>query len=149
MPGAVSTAEDRTAIADLLARYAVGCDRRDFAAVAACFTPDARAEYSGVRLERGVSHIVAHLEQLAGFAATQHVIGTHTLDVTGDGATSTSYAVAHLVRAVDDGHELVHRGVSYDDRLVRTPHGWRIAERVHRVLWSSREPTTWPVPTLR
>src|SRR5690606_2705243 len=94
-----SYAEDRAAIEDLLARYAHGCDARDLAAIGDCFTLDAQAEYSGVRLARGLTHILAHLAGLSALAASQHVIGSVSVTVDGDRATARSYAVAHLVRA--------------------------------------------------
>ncbi|MFY1638048.1 nuclear transport factor 2 family protein [Solwaraspora sp. WMMB335] len=140
-------AEDRAAIVELLTRYAQCCDRREFDQVGGCFTDDARAEYSGKRLPRGVAHIVAHMAPLANLAASQHVVGSVSVDVTGDTATASSYTVAHLVRPVDAGHEVVHRGLHYADQLVRTAAGWRISDRVHRVLWSTSTPTVWPVPT--
>lgn len=141
----MSYAEDRAAIEELLARYVRGCDERDWPAVESCFTADARAEYSGVRLPPGVDHIVAHLAPLARLAASQHVIGSVSIRVAGDTATAGWYAVAHLVRAVAGGHEVVHRGLSYRDCLKRTGDGWRIRDRVHAVVWSTRTPTTWPV----
>jgi uncharacterized protein (TIGR02246 family) len=140
--------DDRAAIAAVLHRYALACDDRDLDAVRACFTPDARAEYSGVRLPRGVEHIVDHLRALAALPLTQHVVGTVVVEVAGDRARATSYATAHIVRPVGDGHEVVHRGLRYDDELVRTDPGWRIRDRVHRALWSTSEPTVWPVPPL-
>lgn len=143
MPG---YADDRAAIVELLNRYAQCCDRREFEAVGDCFTDDARAEYSGRRLEPGVRHIVAHMAPLARLAASQHVVGSATVEVDGDSAVASSYTVAHLVRPVTDGHEVVHRGLHYADRLVRTDAGWRIRERVHQVLWSTSSPTVWPVP---
>jgi 3-phenylpropionate/cinnamic acid dioxygenase small subunit len=139
-------AEDRAQIAELLVRYAHCCDDRDFDGAGECFTADAQAEYSGVRLPRGVAHIVAHLQPLANLPLTQHIVGSVSVRPDGDGATSRSYVVAHLVRSIGDGHEVVHRGLRYDDRLVRTADGWRIADRLHRVLWSTTEPTVWPVP---
>jgi 3-phenylpropionate/cinnamic acid dioxygenase small subunit len=134
------------AVVALLHRYALACDERDFDALRACFTPDATAEYSGVRLEAGVDHIVEHLQGLRGVPLTQHVVGTVVVDVTGSRARATSYTTVHLLRAAGEGHEVVHRGVRYDDELVRTDAGWRIRERVHRVLWSTAQPTVWPVP---
>ena len=138
--------DDRTAVLALLHRYALACDERDVDALRACFTPDARAEYSGVRLAAGVDHIVEHLRGLTRVPLTQHVVGTAVVDVAGDRARATSYITAHLVRRAGDGHEVVHRGLRYDDELVRTESGWRIRERVHRVLWSTAQPTVWPVP---
>lgn len=139
-------AEDKTEIELLLTRYARACDDRDFDTVAACFTPDAQAEYSGVRLEPGVANIKAHLAPLASLPLTQHIVGSVSVDIDGDQARCESYTVAHIVRSAGDGHEVVHRGLAYSDQLVRTPAGWRIRERVHRVLWSTTEPTVWPVP---
>jgi ketosteroid isomerase-like protein len=138
--------QDTDAVVALLHRYALACDERDVDALRACFTADARAEYSGVRLAPGVEHILEHLQGLARVPLTQHVVGTVTVEVDGDVARATSYTTAHLVRPVGEGHEVVHRGLRYDDQLVRTDDGWRIRERVHRVLWSTSEPTVWPVP---
>jgi hypothetical protein len=83
---------------------------------------------------------------LAALPVTQHVVGSITTDLDGDEATTQSYTVVHFVRPAPGGHEVVHRGLRYDDRLVRTPAGWRIKERMHQVLWSTTEPTEWPVP---
>jgi len=141
-----SLADDKAEIELLLTRYARACDNRDFDAVAECFTPDAQAEYSGVRLPPGVANIKAHVAQLAALTLTQHIVGSVSVEIDGDHARCESYALAHLVRATGDGHEVVHRGLSYSDQLVRTPKGWRIRERIHRVLWSTSEPTVWPVP---
>ncbi|MFC0527707.1 nuclear transport factor 2 family protein [Phytohabitans kaempferiae] len=141
-----SYAEDRAAIEQILTTYARACDRREFETVGECFTADAQAEYSGVRLARGAEHIVAHMAPLANLPVTQHVVGSVSVEVDGDTATVASYTVVHMVRTAGEGHEVVHRGLTYDDRFVRTPQGWRIADRVHRVLWSTTDPTVWPVP---
>lgn len=93
-----------------------------------------------------MDHIIAHMAPLAALPVTQHVVGSITTDLDGDEATTQSYTVVHFVRPVPGGHEVVHRGLRYDDRLVRTPAGWRIRERMHQVLWSTTEPTEWPVP---
>jgi hypothetical protein len=91
---------------------------------------------------------VAYLEPLREVPMTQHVIGIPTITLDGDTATATSYAVVTFVRHPEPGeeHQAVHRGLSYDDRLVRTAEGWRFAERFHQALWSTTGPTIWPVP---
>lgn len=137
---------DQAAVVAVLHRYALACDERDFDGIRACFTPDARAEYSGVRLRPGVGHVVEHLRALEAFPLTQHVVGTAVVEVSGARARATSYATAHIVRPVGDGYEVLHRGLRYDDELVWTPGGWRIRDRVHQALWSTSEPTVWPVP---
>ena len=140
--------DDRAEITELINRYAIATDRRQFDAVGELFTEDGQATYSGVRLDPGRAAIVAHLQPLAGFPMSQHDVGTISITLDGDAATATSYTVVHLVRTAGDDHEVVHRGLSYDDRLVRTPEGWKFAERFHQVLWSTTEPTVWPVPVL-
>lgn len=140
---------DRAAVVAVVHRYALACDDHDWAALRSCFTPDAEAEYSGVRLPAGVEHIVDHVRGLAALPATQHVVGTVCVEAAGDRARAASYTTAHLVRPAGDGHEVVHRGLRYDDELVRTGDGWRIRRRLHRVLWSTGEPTVWPVPPFR
>ena len=130
----------------MIGRYAQICDSRSYEGLRACFTPGARAAYSGEPLEPGVEHIIAHMAPLADLPVTQHVVGSIAVDLDGDRATAQSYTVVHFVRRAPGGHEVVHRGLRYDDRFVRTPDGWRIDERVHQVLWSTTEPTEWPVP---
>ena len=141
-----TSGDDRAEIADLLGRYAQICDSGTYEGLRECFTEDARAEYSGVALAPGVEHIVAHMAPLADLPVTQHVVGSIAIDLDGDRATAQSYTVVHFVRPSAGGHEVVHRGLRYDDVFVHTPAGWRIQERIHRVLWSTAEPTEWPVP---
>ena len=136
---------DRDEIAELLARYAIATDRRDFDTLHATFTPDGIATYGGVRCQ-GADAIVDHCRPVANFPVTQHVVGSISITVDGDTATATSYTTVHVVRPRGEGgHDVVHRGLSYDDRLVRTPDGWRFSERFHQVLWSTTDDTVWPV----
>jgi ketosteroid isomerase-like protein len=138
----VSTLEllfDRQAIRDLVTRYACAVDRRDFDAVAACFTPDADTDYTffegpiGVVLEKIRAGI-------GGFAMTMHVLGNHLAEVHGDEATSETYAICYHRRpgASDDVHLVV--AMRYLDELVRTAEGWRIRRRRATVEWQHREP---------
>ncbi len=143
----MAAADDRADITELLARYAIALDRRELDAVGELFTEDGQATYSGNRLDPGRAAIVAYLQPLVEVPMTQHVIGTPSITVDGDTATATSYAIVTFVREAEDGgHTAVHRGLSYDDQLVRTADGWRFKERFHQALWSTDGPTVWPVP---
>jgi hypothetical protein len=145
--GAVTASDDRAEITELLARYAIACDRRQFEAVGECFTEDGQATFAGIRLAPGQAAIVEFLRPLVDVLVTQHIVGTPSITLDGDRATVVSYTTVNFVRAVDGGgHEVVHRGLSYDDDVVRTADGWRFRERFHRALWSTVEPTVWPVP---
>lgn len=137
---------DRSDIQQLLAAYAHAVDRRDFDAVAACFLPDATAQYGGIELGPGVEHIIQHIAGVARFPASQHLFGMPLIHVDGDTATAASHALSCLVvpGQGDDGSDTVMtRGLTYHDQLVRTPDGWRIARRVHRPHWGTDVPLDW------
>ena len=130
---------DRQAIHDLVTRYACAVDRRDFEAVAACFTPDADTDYSYFKgpIREVLEKIRAGVN---GFAMTMHVLGNHLATVHGDAATSETYAVCYHRRpGVPDGAQLVV-AMRYLDDLVRTPEGWRIRRRHATGDWQQSEP---------
>jgi SnoaL-like domain len=128
----------RAAITDVLARYARGLDRRDFAEVADCFTTDATAEYGGVRLEPGVEAIVGHVRGVERLDATTHLFGLPVIEVDGGEARTEIAATATLVGA---GRVRV-RGLRYRHRFVCHDGRWRIAELVHSVHWAFDVPAS-------
>ncbi len=124
---------DRRAVADVVLAYARGVDRRDWAAVRACFEEDAVVEGTvhQAPLEPYLRSLVEGVEH---FPATMHFMGNQLVEVEGDTAEVETYAVAfHWMGdppgAPHDGNLVV--GVRYLDRLVRSPGGWRI--RLRRV----------------
>jgi ketosteroid isomerase-like protein len=133
---------DRQAIVDTCINYAYALDSRDWPRLRACFTEDAVANYGG---ERGVSEGYETIEQtcrstLEPLAASQHLLGNHLVSLDGDRATSSCYFQAqHVMEGLPDGEHYVVAG-RYDDRLVRTGDGWRIAHRTLTVMWTSGNP---------
>jgi hypothetical protein len=130
--------DDAAAITDVLARYARGLDRRDFAEVAACFTADARASYGGVALDPGVEAIVAHVRRVEQLDATTHLFGLPVIEVDGDEARAEIAATAILAAA----GTVTVRGLRYRHRLVRRDGWWQIAELVHTVHWAFEAPAS-------
>ncbi|WP_327436867.1 nuclear transport factor 2 family protein [Amycolatopsis alkalitolerans] len=65
-------------------------------------------------------------------AHTQHLIGSLHVTVDGDTAQCTSYVQATHFSAAGDTWTT---GGRYDDSMVRTPDGWRIAERRFTRQW--------------
>lgn len=130
---------DRQAIRDLVTRYACAVDRRDFEAVAACFTPDADTDYT--YFKGPIAEVLEKIRAgVGGFAMTMHVLGNHLAQVRGDEASSETYAVCYHRRAgVAEGVQLVV-AMRYLDQLVRTPEGWRIARRHATVEWQQNAP---------
>lgn len=131
--------DDRMQISDLLDDYAHGIDTRDFDLVTSLFTPDAQLDYTssgGPAAAR--DEAVAWLRaSLPAVALTQHLLTNRRIRVEGDTATVRSELLNPLLFAGDNGTELMLLGGRYDDRLVRTADGWRIAERVHTTTWTA------------
>lgn len=128
--------DDRQQIYDVLVRYAEGIDRRDFDAVATCFTWDAHASYGGRDVGPGVGPILELLRHgVESSLASTHLVGNLQIEVDGDRATSVSAAIAVHVVDRAEGTRVLIRGLRYHDRLKRVDGGWRIAERVHEQRW--------------
>ena len=74
------------------------------------------------------------------FDATQHVMTNHLVTIGGDRAWSHTYGMWRLIRHAA-GDPPVWDGTGYyDDHLVRTDAGWRIAKRVCRVVYWTGNP---------
>lgn len=122
-------AADRAAIVTTLARLAQATDERDWATVAATFTPDATG-YGAEGVPAIVQRMRAHLE---GCGPTQHLLGNHRVDVAGDVARSLTYArVYHQGAGTTAGSFFECMG-EYDDRWTRAPGGWRLTSRVFAI----------------
>jgi 3-phenylpropionate/cinnamic acid dioxygenase small subunit len=135
-----SDAASRQAIVDVTIRYTWALDTKDFDQLRDVFLPDATAELRGVLCD-GVDAII---ERIAGAVrrldATQHLIGNHQVTVVGDTASSRCQLQSqHVKRGTPGGDNFLIGGV-YEDQLVRTPAGWRIAHRVMRQTWADGNP---------
>ena len=119
---------DEHDIAKVLLRYATGIDRRDWELFRDCFTNDVVAEYEGLDPWRGVDEITdSMITSHADMGHTMHRLSNLAITVDGDTATARSYVDAILMAA--DGQTGLNPRGFYDDELVRTPNGWRIARR--------------------
>jgi len=127
-PVAGDPRRDEDAIAKVLLRYATGVDRRDWDAFRTCFTGDVVAEYDGIGTWRSAEEITEFMRQVhAGAGPTLHQITNLVIDVDGGTAAARCYVQA-LVTGLDGGSGVQAFGY-YDDALVRTADGWRIARR--------------------
>lgn len=127
---------DRLAIGDLITAYATAIDARDWDRLKRLFTGDAVLDYSAFDGPRaGVEEAVAWVaDGLSGFPVSQHLCANREIEVDGDAATARCAVFNPLV----DGEGRVFLvGGSYADCFVRTPDGWRFAERVATPSWST------------
>jgi 3-phenylpropionate/cinnamic acid dioxygenase small subunit len=120
--------EVRQDVADVLVRYATGIDRRDWAEFRTCFTDDCVADYGDIGVWHGADAITEWMEQAhAGCGHTMHRITNPAVSPSGDGVAARSYVDA-IVMAPDN--RTGTRAVGYyDDELVHTDDGWKIARR--------------------
>jgi hypothetical protein len=123
---------DRLAIQDLIARYAVLIDNRDFDALDALFTSDARIDFSTFNGPVGeLAAIKAFLiSSMSLFAHSQHMMGLPLIEIDGDHASARTSCNNPMVSTKPDGTTAVWLiGLWYDDELVRTDIGWRFSAR--------------------
>ena len=130
---------DRMAIRDLVTRYAIAVDAKDWAGVRACFTPDADCDYSWFKGD--LDTVLGAIERgLARFESTTHLVGNHLAAVDGDDATAETYTLCHhRFRTADAAIDRI-AALRYLDTLVRTADGWRIRRRDVVVTFERADP---------
>jgi len=134
--------EVRQDVAEVLVRYATGIDRRDWALFRTCFTDDCEADYGEIGHWHGVEEITDWMTVVhEACGPTLHRI-TNIAVTPGEGGrvTARSYVEA-LVLGPDNGAGVRASGF-YDDELVDTPDGWRIARRTFTLV--RQEPAPGP-----
>lgn len=141
-PAAPLSVEDRVEIADLLARYCLALDGRDWGQLERVFTEDATAEYGPAGNPRGLPAIIAVVRaSLEPLDASQHFIGTSLVEANADGgADGRTYLIARHIRHGTPGGEHYTIAGTYIDRFVRTPEGWRIRHRRLTHTWTRGNP---------
>lgn len=123
------SAEDEREISRLLFRYATSIDNRDWPLFRTCFSPDCEADYGAFGHWRGLREIAEFME------ATHRRLGPSLFRITNitienhnDEVLARSYVDAVLTARIHNG--VTHRAEGYyDDALVRTSDGWKIARR--------------------
>jgi 3-phenylpropionate/cinnamic acid dioxygenase small subunit len=119
---------DRDDITDVLIRYATGIDRRDWPLFRTVFTDDCVLDYGEIGTWTGVDAVTQFMEQAHAMAGhTMHRLTNHAITVDGDTATARTY-VDGLIMSSDNTSGVNAVGF-YDDELVRTGDGWRVARR--------------------
>lgn len=120
--------EDRQDISDLLVRYATGIDRRDWPLFRTVFTDDCRLDYGEIGAWHGVDAVADFMERVHTMAGhTMHRLSNQAITIDGDSAQARTY-IDGLIMASDNKSGVNAIGF-YDDEIVRTADGWRIALR--------------------
>jgi len=118
---------DRSAIADVIARHARGCDRHDAELISATYHADGADEHGNV-LNLGAEYgDWANRTHSATSQVHTHNVTTHNCDIDGDSAHAESYVIVVLLGL--DGRTAQFISGRYIDRLERRDGQWRIAVR--------------------
>jgi hypothetical protein len=133
------SATDRTALSDLVHRYAAGVDDRQFDAVVELFTdtaeltvPDPPTVLDPVHRHTGRAAIAAAIATVAATLRTEHAIVGEVYDAgpRADGAHGRVTCIAHhWMQRGDQVRDLVWH-LRYDDEYLRSEAGWRICSRM-------------------
>lgn len=139
---------DRLAITDVVTRYFMAIDRRDWVSLRSCFTDDVEGIYEGVRVAGGADRIMDFFTgtspfrfplEIVDLRTSMHFIGNHFARISGDTATAQTYAQAHLIDHPPAGPRMRTRGLRYHDELVRADGRWLIRRREHILDWMRRD----------
>lgn len=122
---------DRTAIVDVVCKFAVSIDRRRWDDLASCFMDE--IEINTIRTGRWVtlerSRVIDVLRRaFESYTATQHISANHQVTIDGDAAVvwSTLNATHYLAGAADG--EFQQQVGYYEYHLARDGAGWRITK---------------------
>jgi 3-phenylpropionate/cinnamic acid dioxygenase small subunit len=123
---------DRLEIEQLLVRYCYAIDQRDWDAYRAVYTRDAVIDDVSAGPGNSVDDMVEFLSRaLERVVLIQHAISTANIEIDGDSASARTICHCPVVLDRGDGEtQMFFQGLWYQDELVRTPDGWRIAKRV-------------------
>ena len=129
---------DRLAIIDVMSNYATGLDARDWPLWRSVFMEEVLfdlSSWTGIagRVLNADRVVAAQAREFAELTVTQHFMTNHRVTIDGDRARLLAHMRAeHWIaldpRAGDRHTERYTMFGYYDDKLVRTPDGWKIAE---------------------
>lgn len=133
MPDATSLIIERLRIEEVINQLFVATDRRDWAAVRACFAPEVRFDMTslagGAPTTMTPAQIAAGWETgLAPIESVHHQVGNHliTLDVGGERASGFCYGIAIHYKKTRGGQNTRTFVGSYDFLFRRAGEAWLI-----------------------
>ena len=145
-------AEQIAEIVNLINYYPIAVDSQQWHLFDRIFTDDVEADFGGPAQWHGLVRLKQAFAAIhAPFASTQHATRGHHVALEGtDAATCLSYVHGRFIRDMPEGGNMFESIGWYDDGLVRTAAGWRIAHRTCRTQWCGGNPavlqTTPDVP---
>ncbi|WP_052223507.1 nuclear transport factor 2 family protein [Novosphingobium malaysiense] len=128
-------ADDYSQIVNLVNLYAVATDSHRYELFERIFAHDVHLDVGGGVSIDGLDVLMSSYRDIhAEFSATQHMTSGHTVSIDGDEAQCFSYVCGRFRRVLEGGEGLFEMTGWYDDVLRRTPEGWRIGNRISRMV---------------
>lgn len=123
-------ADDERAIVAVLTRYATGIDTRDWPLFRSCFSEDFEGDFGSFGKWRGPREITDFMREAhREVGPTLHRLSNISIEDEGHHVRARSYVDALLMPLAEGGP--IHRGIGcYDDRMIRSSNGWKIARRI-------------------
>jgi hypothetical protein len=134
----------RQAILDVINRYFIAIDHREWDLLRTCFASDVTGIYEGVEVAGGIDRLMDFFEgrstfgfplEIVDLQISMHVIGTHAARVDGERAFAETYCLAHLVDRPAGRQRMRTRGLRYVDELACIDGDWVIRHRRHILDW--------------
>jgi 3-phenylpropionate/cinnamic acid dioxygenase small subunit len=120
----------RQDVADVLVRYASGIDGRDWELLRSCFTPDCDADYGVIGRWRSADDITEWMRAThEPLGPTLHRITNQAVQAAGEGDRAAARCYVEALVMMPDGVTGTRATGYYDDELVKTDAGWKIARR--------------------
>ncbi len=142
--------EDKLEIHELMNTYARMVDMREWDRMDQVFAPGATIDYRSTGGQAGpYRETLEWLDRaLEPWPQNLHFITNLSIELAGDSARSRCYFHAPMARVEADGRQLVITNAGYyDDDLVRTEAGWRIAARhCEQTIMQGQLPDGYEIP---
>jgi hypothetical protein len=134
------SAEDRLAVHDVMHRYALAIDTKNWPLLETVFaeriTADFRSFGNKQVFEGAAAEWIETVRStIQGMDATQHTLSNHLYAIDGDRARGTTYIRALHVCKNEWGGDTYTVGGHYAVEMIRTPEGWRITAYTLHVTW--------------
>lgn len=135
--------DDYVQIMNLVSRFLMGVDERNWDAVREMLTDPFQADFSSLTGQPATSATPEEFTQqwrslLSGYDATQHQIGNQIVDIDGPNAEFRSHVTTSHFRANETEGNMVEYIVgSYRFSLVRRGHGWQLAGVIFTLLFQT------------
>ena len=135
--------EDRVALKELIDRFSILGDQKDFKNQVQLFTNNAVSETLAagtviLKLEGRKVMAKAFSKFLEGFETVYHFNGQHVVSINGNDATGTCYCKITLIGNEKGKKMKTTIGARYADDYVRLENVWLIARRVGTFDWQEK-----------